>query len=196
MSVGRGFIVNKNQSSTQIDILIYDNSYPVLYKDGDLVFISPSACRAIIEVKTSVTRTTFLKAVNKLGDIAEMTRDATINSRKVFTGLFIYDEICWGNILMKVFEGAGGNHLRIIDHISAGPSQFVKFWSCDPNTGLRTYQQWHEYNLPEMAQGYFVHNLITHLAPNDEVRRESVWFPENGKEVRLIGSIEFDGHCQ
>lgn len=44
-----------------------------------------------------------------------------------------------------------------------------------------------------MAQGYFVHNLITHLAPNDEVSRESVWFPEEGKEVRLVRHLEFDG---
>lgn len=81
MTVGRGFIVDRDRSSTQIDILIYDNSYPVLYKDGDLVFISPSACRAVIEVKTSVTRTEFLTAVAKLGDVAELARGTGVSRR-------------------------------------------------------------------------------------------------------------------
>lgn len=193
MTVGRGFIVDRDRSSTQIDILIYDNSYPVLYKDGDLVFISPSACRAVIEVKTSVTRTSFLRAAEKLGDVAELARESVSSRRQVFTGLFVYEEIQWNGILAQLSDGAGGRHQRIIDHVSAGPSQFVKFWPRDPATGRPPYQQWHEYGLYQMAQGYFVHNLITHLAPNDEVRRESVWFPEQGKEVLLVGHLEFDG---
>lgn len=193
MTVGRGFIVDRDRSSTQIDILIYDNSHPVLYKDGDLVFISPSACRAVIEVKTSVTRTSFLRAVEKLGDVAELARGTGVSRRQVFAGLFVYEEISWNGILAQLSAGADGRHQRIVDHVSAGPSQFVKFWTRDPATGRPPYQQWHEYGLYQMAQGYFAHNLITHLAPNDEVRRESVWFPEQGKEVRLVGHLEFDG---
>jgi hypothetical protein len=193
MTVGRGFIVDRDRSSTQIDILIYDNSYPVLYKDGDLVFISPSACRAVIEVKTSVTRTAFLRAVEKLGDVAELARGTGVSRRQVFTGLFVYEEIRWKGILAQLADSAGGRHRRIVDHVSAGPTQFVKFWTRDPATGRPPYQQWHEYGLYQMAQGYFAHNLITHLAPSDEVRRESVWFPEQGKEVLLVDQLEFDG---
>lgn len=85
MTVGRGFIVDRDRSSTQIDILIYDNSYPVLYKDGDLVFISPSACRAVIEVKTSVTRPSFQRAVEKLGDVAELARGKKPTARLAFS---------------------------------------------------------------------------------------------------------------
>lgn len=91
VTVGRGFIVDRERSSTQIDVLIYDNSYPVLYKDGDLVFISPASCRAIIEVKTSVTRQAFLQAVRKLGDNAHLARGPGSRRRPVFVGLFAYE---------------------------------------------------------------------------------------------------------
>lgn len=193
MTVGRGFIVDRDRSSTQIDILIYDNSYPVLYKDGDLVFISPSACRAIIEVKTSLTRNALLRALEKLGDVAELVRNNGVSHRQVFTGLFVYEEIHSDGILNQLENAAVGRHQRIVDHVSGGSTQFVKFWTRDPVTERPPYQQWHEYRLPKMAQGYFAHNLITHLAPTDEVRSEIVWFPERGKEARLVCQLEFDG---
>ncbi len=44
-----------------------------------------------------------------------------------------------------------------------------------------------------MAQGYFAHNLATELAPNEQARRELVWFPEEGKEPHLQDRREFSG---
>src|SRR5262245_16534154 len=48
--VGRGFIVTRDQASTQIDLLIVDGNAPTLFKDGDLMIVTPDAVRAIIEV--------------------------------------------------------------------------------------------------------------------------------------------------
>ncbi len=55
VQVGRGFVIDDGWRSTQIDILLYDNTKPVLYRDGDLVFVTPDAVRGIIEVKAAVT---------------------------------------------------------------------------------------------------------------------------------------------
>jgi hypothetical protein len=55
VEVGSGFVVKPNSSSKQIDILIYDTSKPVLYRDGDLVIITPDSVKGIIEVKTKIS---------------------------------------------------------------------------------------------------------------------------------------------
>jgi hypothetical protein len=196
LTVGRGFIVDRERSSTQIDILVYDNSYPVLYKDGDLVFISPASCRAIIEVKTSVTRQGFLNAARKLGENAALARGPGVRRRPVFVGLFAYEASNWNGMLDRLQDAAEGQRTRIVDHVSVGASQFIKFWTRDPATNQPPYQRWHEYDLNQMAQGYFAHNLVTELTPYDEARRELVWFPEEGKEVNLRASLEFAGVFQ
>jgi hypothetical protein len=41
VSVSRGFIVTASTASRQIDVLIVDSSKPVLFRDGDLVFVTP-----------------------------------------------------------------------------------------------------------------------------------------------------------
>ena len=58
--IGTGFVVKQtNQrgehlSSKQIDLLIYDDSSPVLFKEGDFVILTPDSVRGIIEVKANL----------------------------------------------------------------------------------------------------------------------------------------------
>ena len=59
VGVGRGFVVAEFQSSHQLDVLVYERSAPVLFRDGDLVFVTPDAVLGIIEVKSKVTSRTF-----------------------------------------------------------------------------------------------------------------------------------------
>lgn len=54
VGVGRGFIVNFEQATTQIDILLYDNSKPILFQDGDFIIITPDSAKGVIEVKTKI----------------------------------------------------------------------------------------------------------------------------------------------
>jgi hypothetical protein len=39
--VGRGFIVTRNHSSTQVDLFVLKSGKPTLFRDGDLVVITP-----------------------------------------------------------------------------------------------------------------------------------------------------------
>src|SRR5262245_53217196 len=66
VTVGRGFVLDDDWSSTQIDVLVYDNTMPLLYRDGDLVFVTRSACRAIVEVKSMLNLSQFTAAAEKL----------------------------------------------------------------------------------------------------------------------------------
>ena len=89
--VGRGFIVTSSESSTQIDILIIDASKPTLFKDGDLLIVTPDAVRGVIEVKTVLrSRTQVAEAVTKLSRIEELCRDVT-REDSIWTGLFIFE---------------------------------------------------------------------------------------------------------
>ncbi len=55
----RGFIVTPEGPTTQIDLLLYKSSGPVMFRDGDLVFSSPQEVVAIIEVKPSLKKSTL-----------------------------------------------------------------------------------------------------------------------------------------
>ena len=57
ISLGTGFIIDKNEEgnidiSKQIDIIVYDNTYPALFAESDVVITTPANVRGIIEVKT------------------------------------------------------------------------------------------------------------------------------------------------
>ena len=68
-SIVSGFVVRQtnvrgeHEPSPQIDIIIYDNSFPTLFKEGDFAIVTPDSVRAIIEVKANLQ-----KQKNKKGD--------------------------------------------------------------------------------------------------------------------------------
>ena len=93
LAVGRGFIVapNSDYVSTQIDVLVYDDTYPVRYREGDLVIIPPAACRAVVEVKTKLTnRATFRRHAEKQVLLLRELRGAGAE-QEVFSGLFYFE---------------------------------------------------------------------------------------------------------
>lgn len=187
VSVGRGFVVSESGSSSQIDILIHDNAHPVLYRDGDLVFVAPAACRAAIEVKSRLTATSFRQALDKLADNAEFIRRGR-GGHQAFIGLFAYEEnrVQFDSALGSLANAARGSQRRTVDHVALGDSHFIKWWSITPSSPRRTHNAWHVYELPEMAAGYFLHNLLLHLSPDAHLYGETVWFPEESKETRRI----------
>ena len=85
-SVGRGFIHDGERCSRQIDILIYSNDYPVLFRDGDLVFITPDVVKGIIEVKAKLDFTNIREAIQQLNSQVEILGDFSC-----YVGLFSYE---------------------------------------------------------------------------------------------------------
>ena len=73
----RGFVVTPEMGSGQIDVLLYDNRKPVLFRNGDLVFVTPDAVTGIIEVKSNIAdRGALREALRSLADDAAMIRRA------------------------------------------------------------------------------------------------------------------------
>jgi len=186
VGVGNGFVVAGDQSSHQLDILVYDRSAPVLFRDGNLVFVTPDAVRGIIEVKSTVTVSTFRTAVRKLARAIELVRLHPNSS--AFAGLFCYEDgdPDSSRYLQAVVESCS-NWNRRLDFASIGQSYFLRYWNEDPETGRQMIQSWHSYDLPQMSVGYFVNNVVDAVAPHSVGRNRFVWFPHESKEVRRTG---------
>ena len=158
VSVGTGFIVNNNDDITkQIDIIIYRNDIPLLFKQDDFI-IAPAECvLGIIEVKSKATTRVCREVIQTAKSNGE------IIGRKVFNGLFAFEN---GRInlqnenLINEFKGATG----IINHVCIGTDMFIKYW--DQGT-QESYQHpnphYAVYEINELAFGYFISNLLEEI---------------------------------
>lgn len=54
VTVGTGFVKNGEETTNQIDLIIYDNSVPTLFSEGDFVVVLPESVYGIIEVKSKL----------------------------------------------------------------------------------------------------------------------------------------------
>jgi len=179
--IGRGFVVTQQYSTTQIDILIYRHDSPVFFREADLVFIPPEGVLGVLEVKTTVDATSTEEALSKLAHMRSKI-ESNINNGILF-GLFAYDVSGTPNStaldrLQKVY----GIHNAVVDLVCLGDSKFIKWWENNPAGGGRGYNRWHSYTLPELAPGYFIHNVLVHMSRDRYWINQDVWFPSESKE--------------
>lgn len=188
IKIGRGFVITEKKISKQIDILIYDGTKPVLFQDGDLVFLTPDAVLGVIEVKTSLNLSSFNKAIKKL--TANIKIIETGYPIKRVYGLFSYENETNNidDILRGLKNAAGGSLRRVIHITSLGKSRFIRYWNIDPE-GKRLVDRWHAYELSAKAQGYFIHNIIEKICPFSVSQHSKLWYPAEGKEDYKIGEI-------
>jgi len=192
----RGYVVTGRNSSKQIDVLLYDSRAPVLFRDGDLVFITPDAVRGIIEVKTRIdTPKQLAKALAALAENASLVR-SRCGDRKIFIGLFAYDSKISGsvgasNALEEIHKAASGQANRIVDYACLGCSLFSSYWWLKPNEDRNVYERWHAYWLKNHAAGYFIVNLIEAVAEDSVVRNKDMWYPSEGKEMHKLAELQF-----
>lgn len=177
----RGFVTNGWETTTQIDVLIYDNSHPCLFRAGDFVVITPDATAGIVEVKSSVRSPSTLGTVlTKLGDSIERIRAG--GREDAFAGLFAFDSFLTStrdlvSVVSSLQQAQKGSPLRTIDLVCLGKDFFVLYWEGAEGGDLR----WRAYHLQDMAPAYFVNNVIFSV-DDDSVRRNMpAWFPARPK---------------
>jgi hypothetical protein len=189
IKVGRGFVLTKNGNSTQCDILIYKASAPVLFRDGDLVFLTPDAVVGIIEVKSRVGGALVTDVIGKFSEIG---RKMSRHRKNCIFGLFSYQaDIDGPEALTLVHEGCR-QRSGIVDIMTLGCSDFVKWWPRNPRGGEGHYDRWHSYELQNMSAGYFIANVVESVSPGFVAANNELWFPEAGKEARKTGETPFD----
>jgi len=186
--IGRGFIITKNYASTQIDVLIYRHDTPVFFRDGDLVFIPPEGVLGIIEVKTSVNTTSLEKALSKLVQMRSKLK-STLSDGILF-GLFSYEANSTTNEeVLRKLNKVCHSHNSIVDLVCLGNSQFIKWWQRNPSGNSGECSKWHSYKLPELAPGYFIHNVLMHMSRERYWPNQDMWFPSESKEYCKDGEI-------
>lgn len=192
--VGKGFIVDRDESSGQIDLMVIDGTSPTLFRDGDFFITTPDAVRAVIEVKTSCT------GPAEIGEATAQLRERItpwdgIERKQIWTGLFVYDRDANGNTMknhLKALAIGEGRELCPVNCVSAGPNDFIRWWPRIEAPAFEGARQrvWRSYEIQDLAPAYFIGNLIEHLSAMPDgrparLRHGSAWFPvkrEHGKE--------------
>lgn len=188
LEIGRGAIISEKRHSNQVDLLIYSTQVPTLFRDGDLVFVTPNAVRGIIEVKSSVDATRLQKCLLKLADDMEIANERGGSDTR-FCGVFAYDTDVSGKVAMeRVREICGSNSRRKVDLLCLGRSSFIEWHEYDPAAlpARREYKRWHAYDLKDKAPGYFLNSVVRMTSPGSVAEYEGLWFPWGGKEEHRV----------
>lgn len=199
LSVGTGFIVKADGYgdadtilSSQLDVIIYDNTLPVLFSEGDFIITTTSNVRGIIEVKSDLDNTGLREAINKFDEsIQGFKAELALHRRDVFMGIFSYSFT--GNIQSDTVENAIKDSKHKVNHISLGTDFFIKKWKQEngANLGVRSSGDFYNYNIDNLSYSYFIANLI-HIVSSKSGLNDRYWFsfPIRGtKEVNRIKTI-------
>lgn len=190
--VGRGFIVTENSSSTQIDLLIVDGSKPTLFRDGDLMFVTPDCVRAVIEVKTNLTKAADLtNCAVKLANVGKLCKEN--GSVGPWLGIFSYEaKLKNSKFLLNAVSTAYQKTEVVIDCLAYGKNRFVRFWGKgtlelgdDPEAA--NVEKWRVYDLKHLASAYFVGNVVDALSMLSRKNNAFAWYPlSDGKKVHIV----------
>ncbi|MCG3669273.1 hypothetical protein N5U06_10630 [Aliarcobacter butzleri] len=207
LSIGTGFVVKQNDDNTfirtsQIDIIIYDNTYPLLFSEGDFIIATPENIKGIIEVKTTI-QASGDQGYDAIIEKASSNMDI-IGNNQIFNGIFAYNydntsdnSLFCGNRrrLRTPVERSLQNSNGKVNHISLGSNIFIKFWdenhNLNYNNNCPSNRFYNIYSINNLSFSYFISNLIDYVVESTEGRH---WFmfpidSQNGKEDNKIG------HC-
>lgn len=180
-SIGTGFVLtNDKELSTQIDIIIYDNTFPLLFSQGDFVIVTPDSVCAIIEVKTKIDSISELKSyMNKLTANAHLIEKQSNGLPKLtFVGIFSYENGISERTLKERYSDlvplVDQQRLVNVNHVSLGKDYFIKYW--DERKGLEGYK------LENLSFSYFIFNIFVSFDPARGLHNDRLFFVYPNKE--------------
>jgi len=204
LSIGTGFIARNDDHlagqngmiSSQLDLIIYDNSIPVIFKEGDFVILLDEAVRGVIEVKSRIinhgtAKNSLNSIITKFNQLRTFPSfGSNPENRKKFIGIFSYDyddDDFESDHINAALAISGG----FVNHISLGQNKFVRFWRT--TQGLVPAVPvagpcYLKYNLESLSFSYFISNLLHIVSDNDPEDRYWFSFPIDGtKERHRVG---------
>jgi hypothetical protein len=184
--IATGFVIKQtdnrgeHQSSKQIDLIVYDNASPVLFREGDFVILTPDSVRAVIEIKTNIQNQGLQEIIQQANENGEFIFSGKVNKNQLFfNGLFgfegyqnafqtetIRDHIIAAN---EAFVNAQDYQKFKVNHISLNKDWFLKYWPDEENPHSL-------YNIQELSFSFFISNLIDTLANNSVRRNNFIWY--------------------
>lgn len=197
--IGSGFVVRQtgqrgsHEPSKQIDLIVYDTSYPVLFKENDFVILTPDSVLAIIEVKANATNQRLEQIVERANEngrfIFEGRKD---KSKPLFNGIFSYESYIadlkriasainnpWAAMAMDEHR-----HSYVVNHISFNQNWFYKFWD---HEYLSERDPHYLYEIRELSFSFFISNLMDWLSGSSVIENSGLWFPiDKSIEVKEV----------
>ncbi|WP_457572748.1 DUF6602 domain-containing protein [Desulfolithobacter sp.] len=195
LSVGTGFILNNNNQqdiSRQLDIIIYENSLPVLFSEGDFIVTTLKNVRGIIEVKSKITPNTISDVIEQFDNSIESIR-GIIKQRRMFLGVFSFE--FEGNIENQRIDNSILESEKIINHISLGSNYFVRKWKHADAEKLHppvncASDFYNVYEIENLSFSYFISNLLSIATPGGLKDRYWFSFPIQGtKEENRLRTV-------
>lgn len=113
-AVNEGFIIDdKGNASSQCDIIIWSAlDHSPFYADGDFAIVPARPTRAVIEIKTSLTKSTLQEAFKQLKPIHEM-------NDKIYTAIFAFESQGLKKILEHIVFDLDVEVAEAVDSICA-----------------------------------------------------------------------------
>ena len=190
--VGRGFVVTRDRPSTQIDILVLKRDSPTLFRDGDLVIVTPDIPGAIIEVKSSVQgKQEWSEVARKLADIGKICY--TVGRNRPWLGIFSYEgDECQADNALEVICSVYQETGVIINGIACGNDYFIRYWSkgeyeLGDSLDALGSEFWRSYHLEGLSPSYFIGNLVDAMCNIDRKETGSTWFAyREGKRAYMV----------
>jgi len=168
VAVGTGFIKEGDSISTQIDIIIYNPSVPLYFKENDFIIVQPGSVLGVIEVKSHPDKNKIGEAIFKASKVGLLIRE-----KRIFNGLFIFgkngnNENYSSKMLDKPRNGMFKKSLlealskdNGVNHIVSMDGVFIKKWS--------EAEQFSCYKIRDLAVSYFFSNLLDVINSSTEL---------------------------
>lgn len=211
ISIGTGFIVdseNGDEVSRQLDLIIYDNTHPVLFAEGDFIITTKQNVKAIIEVKSCIRTHELRHVISHFDDSVEMlgrfttsrpfsmARSSRLNQTSIFFGIFSFE--FEGDIHSSAVDLALRDSRHIINHMALGPDFFARKWERQEARNLQpsvdAYGPFYNlYHIDSLAFSYFISNLLDRVSGGLSDRRWFAFPIEGTKEIHRLRTISWGG---
>lgn len=193
LSIGTGFVIKKYNNHTdisnQIDIIIYDNTIPPLFSEGDFVITTYKNVKGIVEVKTRIKNARLENVITTAEENGKL-----IGDKKIFNGIFSYEYS--DSIESETIDRVLGRKSGYVNHISLGKNIFVKFWKESDKDKLQPpidnceSDFYNLYKIDGLSFSYFISNLIESTCSSNLDDRWWFLYPiQETKETRRIRTI-------
>lgn len=175
LSVGTGFVRNDDKITKQIDIIIYDNTFPILFSEGDFVVTTSANVIGIIEVKSKIVPGGLCEIIETANNNAEIIVGQS--DMNLFNGIFSYNYVSepkryvdkliehdFSNLVKKQhFNQVVSRKLfSCVNHISLGDKYFIKLWPLGQNEEGK--ERFLSENPADYAPYYSLYNMDYSLA--------------------------------
>jgi len=200
IGIGTGFIIAPdNTCSHQIDIILYQKSGKLYFKEGDFIICPPKPVLGIIEVKTTLKSDTLAETIQKStfnAMLVNMTqeRNPKEHYRDFFNGVFSFNDFD-GDIANSLTAAMDNCNLRVINSLPIGSEHYneVKkisgvdiFQFINNSIIIKRNDGYYQYDLKDVAISAFAAVLTKTIGIHLSESEINKVFPQFSGNSRLI----------